>query len=104
MVKHTDRKTDSKVKTEDPPTSGWNATAGRGSNDLISNHIYYSSILYFCYVIFPLNIFLPIEFRNNSISDKCNIYYVVDILHSDNLLLMICIRLLDFPIFVRAPF
>ena len=92
-----------KVKTEDPLTSGRNATARRGSNYLISNHIYYSSFLYFCYVIFPLNVFLPIEFRNNSISDKCNIYYVVDILHSDNLLLIICIRLLDFPIFVGAP-
>ena len=56
-----------KVKTEDPLTSCRNATAGRGSNDLISNHIYYLSILYFCYVIFPLNVFLPIEFCNNSI-------------------------------------
>ena len=92
-----------KVKTEDPLTYGRSAIAGRGSNDFISNHIYYSSIFYFCYVIFPLNVFLPIEFCDNSISDKCNVYYVVHILHSANLLLIMCICLLDFPIFVGAP-
>ena len=101
MVKHTDRKKQAvKVDTEDPLTSRRNTTAGRGSNDLISNYIYFLSILYFSYGIFPLKVFLPIEFHNNSISDKCNICYVVDNLHMANLLLIICICLLDFLIFV----
>ena len=89
------------VKTEDPLTSGRNATAGRGSNDLILNYIYFLSILYFCNDKIPFNVFLPIKFRNNSIN-KCNICYVVENLHWRNLLLIICIRLLDFPIFVNG--
>ena len=36
-------------------------------------------------------------------SDKYNIYSVVDVLHSDDLFLLICIHLLDFPLFVLAP-
>ena len=68
------------VKTEDPLTSGRNATAGRGSNDLILNYIYFLSILYFCNDKIPFNVFLPIKFRNNSIN-KCNICYVVEKLH-----------------------
>ena len=36
-------------------------------------------------------------------SDKYDIYYVVDVFHSDDLFLLICIRLLDFPLFVWAP-
>ena len=36
-------------------------------------------------------------------SDKYNIYSVVDVLHSDDLFLLICIHLLDFPLFVVAP-
>ena len=54
---------------------------------------------YFFCIIFLLCILL-IEFHINSMADKCNIYYVVDVLHLDDLFLLICIRLLDFPIFV----
>ena len=68
------------VKTEDPLTSGRNTAAERGSNDLILNYIYFLSILYFCNDKIPFNVFLPIEFRNNSIN-KCNICYVVEKLH-----------------------
>ena len=69
---------------------------------LISNHIYILSFIFLLYNI-SIKYILPIEFRINSMSDKCNIYYVVDILHLASLLLMICIHLLDFPIFVGVP-
>ena len=36
-------------------------------------------------------------------SDKYNIYSVVDVLHSDDLFLLICIHLLDFPLCVIGP-
>ena len=105
IVKHTDRKQTEKVKTEDPSTSGRNDTAGRGGPMiLISNHIYIY-IVYFIFLFYHISIkcILPIELCINSMLDKYNIYSVVDVLHSDDLFLLICIRLLDFPQFVLAP-
>ena len=93
------------MKTEDPSTSGRNDTAGWGGyNDFdLKSYLY---IIYFIFLLYYISIkcILPIEFRINSMSDKYNIYYMVDVLHSDDFFLLICICLLDFPQFVLAPF
>ena len=62
---------------------------------LISNYIYIY-IVYFIFLFYHISIkyILPIEFRINSMSDKYNIYSLVDVLRSDDLCLLICIRLL----------
>ena len=73
---------------------------GGGYNDFdLKSYLY---IVYFIFLLYYISTkcILCIEFRINSMSDKYNIYYAVDILHSDDLLLRIYICLLDFPIFV----
>ena len=61
------------MKTEDPSALGRNDTAGGGGPMiLISNHIYILSISYFYYHYISIKCILPIEFRVNSLLDKCN--------------------------------
>ena len=104
IVKHTDRKTDRESENSGPFNLRQELySRERGCNDFDFKS--YVNIVYFIFLLYYISIkcILPIEFRINSMSDKYNIYYVVDVLHSDDLFLLICIHLLDFPLFVVAP-
>ena len=100
IVKHTDRESEN--------SGPFNLrqelySRERGCNDFDFKS--YVNIVYFIFLLYYISIkcILPIEFCINSMSDKYNIYSVVDVLRSDDLFLLICIRLLDFPLFVVAP-